>query len=84
MIKQGLFFSSTSFLIALPVFIFDFTTMPFFDAHAFEMLFALAMITSAFVIMVGALPVVRVVNVLSVVRVLPQAPPRAGKKQVEA
>ena len=80
MIIKGLFFSSTSFLIAFPVFILDFTTMPFFDAHALEMLIALAMATLAFVITVGALPVVRVVEVLSVVRVVPQAPPRAGRK----
>jgi len=84
MIVKGLFFSSTSFLIALPVFILDFTTMPFIDAHAYELFIALAMLTSAFVIKGGALPVVRVVEVLSVVRVVPHAPPRAGRKQVEA
>ena len=79
MIIKGLYFFRYSFLIAFPVSIFDFTTMPFFDAHSLEMLIALAMASLAFVITVGALPVVRVVNVLSVVRVVPQAPPRAGR-----
>lgn len=80
LIVKGLFFFRYWFLIAFPVFILDFTTMPFFDAHTLEMLIALAMASLAFVITVGALPVVRVVEVLSVVRVVPHAPPRAGRK----
>jgi hypothetical protein len=81
MIGKGLFFSSTSFLIGFSVFVFDFTTMPTFDAHALEMLIALAMAAASFVITIA---IVRVVPVVRVVRVVPIAPSRAGRRQVKA
>jgi len=74
-----LFFSLESFLIALRVSFFDDSTMPSFDAHALTLLIALAMAV-AFVIRVGAAPVVRVVRIVRVA----YAPPRSGKKRVEA
>jgi hypothetical protein len=75
-INQRLYFLPESFLIALRVSFFDFSTMPSFDAHALTLLIALAMV-AALVIRVGAVPVVRVVRVA-------YAPPRSGKKRVEA
>jgi len=50
-----------------------------FDAHALTLLIALAMAV-AFVIRVGAAPVVRVVRIVRVA----YAPPRSGKTRVEA
>ena len=80
MIKKGLIYSSTSFLIGSHVLFPELTTMPSFDANAFAMLIALAMATLALVITIGVLPVVRVVSVVRV----PSAPSRAGRRQVEA
>ncbi|SBT08658.1 exported hypothetical protein [Candidatus Propionivibrio aalborgensis] len=70
-------FSSYSFLIRLTVICFGLTTMFSFDAHAFGLLIALAMATAAFVISLGAVPVVRAIRV---VRVVPNAPSRAGRR----
>ncbi|MBL8416502.1 MAG: hypothetical protein JNM42_18925 [Propionivibrio sp.] len=56
--------------------------MPSFDAHTIELLAALA--TVAFVISRALLRVAPKVRVVSVVRVIPKVPSRAGRKQVEA
>ena len=51
--------------------------MTFFDAHAFELLIALAMATSSFVIALSLVPVVRVAKI---VRVVPIAPTRGQRR----
>ena len=51
-----------------------------FDAHAFGLLIALAMATAAFVISLGAVPVVRAIRV---VRVFPKPPTGAGESKAE-
>lgn len=61
--KKGLCFFALSFLIGTRSLVSPLKTMPSFDAHAFGMLFALAMATVVLVISVSAVPVVRVVRV---------------------
>ena len=85
MINKGLviFFRLVSNRVSR-VFSFDFITMPSFDAHTMQLLAALATATVAFVISRALLRVAPKVRVVSVVRVVPKAPSRAGRKQVEA
>jgi hypothetical protein len=66
------------------MFSFDFRTMPSFDAHTIELLAAMTTTTVAFVISRALVRVAPKVRVVSVVRVVPNAPSRAGRKQVEA
>ena len=73
---KGLFFFADSFLIVSLVYRPDLSTMTFFDAHAFELLIALAMATASLVIARSlVVPVVRVVRV-----VVPRAPSRAKRR----
>ena len=68
--------------MALVFFPFDFSSMPSFDAHTIELLAALAMVTVTFGISRALVRVAPKVRVVSVVRVVPQAPSRVGRKQV--
>lgn len=61
-------------------FCFALSTMPSFDAHAIQLLAALIPATVAFVLSRALLRVAPKVRVVSVVRVVPNAPSRAGRK----